>query len=96
MSERMLVVEEAFAARGRGVLVAPRFTTAHRPAGAFKVRLRLPAGTEHETTAQIDVAHTRGPLPPYAMIRLLELTVDDVPRGTEIWTTDGPGTSRGG
>jgi hypothetical protein len=83
---RMLVVEEAFRARGRGVLLAPRFTAAEHPRGTFRVELRLPSGEQREAVAEIDVAHMRGPLPPYAMIRLPELAPEDVPAGTEVWT----------
>jgi hypothetical protein len=91
MAQRLVVVEEAFVARGRGVLVDPRFTVTDPPSGTFRVRLRLPDGTERETTASLEVSHVRGSLPPYAMIRLLELGVNDVPPGTEVWTLDGPG-----
>ncbi len=31
------------------------------------------------------LAHVRGPLPPLAMLRLANVTVDDVPAGTEVW-----------
>lgn len=84
----MLVVEEAFVARGRGVLLAPRFTLAQPRPGAFRVTLRLPGGEARDAEATIEIAHVRGPLPPYAMIRLPELSPADVPPGTEVWTTD--------
>jgi hypothetical protein len=88
MAERLLVVEEAFVARGRGVLVMPRFTTTSPPKGVIPVRLRLPDGTERATTALVEVAHMRGALAPYAMYRLPELAPGDVPAGTELWSDD--------
>ena len=90
MGERLLVVEEAFVTRGRGVLLAPRFTlspTLEMPrAGAFRVMLRFPGGTEREASAELEISHVRGTLAPYAMLRLTELTPDDVPELTEVWT----------
>ena len=88
MSERLVVVEEAFVASGRGVVVAPKITLTRDALGAFAVRLRLPDGTERGATASLDVAHIRGPLPPFAMVRLLDCAPSDVPAGTEIWTED--------
>ena len=85
MAERLVVVEEAFVARGRGVLVAPRFTLPQL-ATRLRVALRLPDGTTREAAGELEVAHMRGALAPYAMLRLPDLTVDDVPAGTEIWT----------
>jgi len=88
MAERLVTVEEAFVARGRGVLIAPRFTAEQPRAGRFGVRLRFPDGTEREVSAELEVAHMRGTLAPYVMVRLPELAPDDVPSGTEIWTID--------
>jgi hypothetical protein len=45
----------------------------------------LPNGTERETSAELEVSHMRGALTPYAMLRLPELTTDDVPATTEVW-----------
>jgi hypothetical protein len=86
MGDRMLTVEEAFVARGRGVLLMPRFTTDDPPRGAFRVKLRTPDGSERETTAEVEVSHMRGKLAPFAMVRLPEETVESVPPGTEVWT----------
>jgi hypothetical protein len=88
MGERLLVVDEAFTARGRGVLLMPRFTAESPRRESFRVRLRLPNGDERETTASMEVSHMRGALPPYAMLRLPELAPDDVPAGTEVWSAD--------
>lgn len=88
MPERLVVVEEAFVARGPGVLVAPRITLPSSSTGPFAVRLRLPDGSERAATASFDVAHIRGPLAPFAMVRLLDCAAGDVPAGTEIWTAE--------
>ncbi len=79
-----LVVEEAFVARGRGVLLAPRFTTEAKVVGTFRVRLVLPSGEERETSAEMEVSHMRGALAPYAMLRLPEMRPEDVPPGTRV------------
>jgi hypothetical protein len=88
MSHKLLVVSDAFLAGGRGVLVEPRVTVDEPPRAPFKVKLRLPSGEERETNASMDVAHMRGKLAPYAMYRLLDVKVEDVPVGTEIWSVD--------
>lgn len=86
MSERLLSVEDAFVAKGHGVMVMPRFTAASPPRGKFAVELHLPDGTRREVQAEVEVAHMRGPLPPFAMYRLHGVTPEDVPAGTEIWS----------
>lgn len=88
MADRLLSVEDAFVAKGPGVLVMPRFTAASPARGKIPVQLRFPDGTTREATAEIEVAHMRGPLPPFAMYRLHALVPDDVPPGTEIWSVD--------
>jgi hypothetical protein len=87
VTERLLVVEEAFVARGKGVLVMPRITAETSPRGSFAVHLRLPDGSAREVRAELEVAHVRGKLAPYAMYRLHVASPDDVPVGTEIWST---------
>lgn len=82
----LVVVAEAFPARGSAVQVAPRITVLQdAPRAPFPVRLRLPDGTERKATAVLDVAHIRGPHGAFAMVRLLGLQVEDVPAGTEVW-----------
>ena len=86
MAELLLTVSDAFVAKGPGVVVMPRFTTASAPKGKFAVELRFTDGTRREVTAEVDVAHMRGPLPPFAMYRLHGVVPEDVPAGTEIWS----------
>ncbi|MDB4947187.1 MAG: hypothetical protein JWP97_6721 [Labilithrix sp.] len=86
MGERLLVVEDAFVAKGAGVLVMPRITAKAPVRGRFAVELRLADGTSRQLQAELDVAHMRGPLPPFAMYRLHEVTPEDVPKGAELWS----------
>ena len=86
MAERLLSVEDAFVAKGPGVLVMPRFTAAAPPKGKIPVQLRLPDGTTRDVQAEVEVAHMRGPLPPFAMYRIHGVTPGEVPAGTEIWS----------
>ena len=86
MSERLLEVEDAFVARGAGVLVMPRLTAASPPKGKFPVQLRFVDGTTRDLQAELEVAHMRGPLPPFAMVRLHGVIPEEVPAGTEIWS----------
>lgn len=87
MSARLLlVVEEAFTARGPGVLVMPRVVAEEGRPGTLSVRLRAPDGTERAAKATFDVAYVPGPLAPFALLRFHGVAVADVPAGTEIWT----------
>ena len=86
MAERLLIVEDAFVAKGPGILVMPRFTTASPPKGKFTVQLRFANGQTRDVVAEVEVSHMRGPLPPFAMYRLHGLTPEDVPAGTELWS----------
>jgi hypothetical protein len=86
MSERLLSVEDAFVAKGPGVLVMPRFTATSPPKGRIAVELRLPDGTARRIEAEVEVAHMRGPLPPFAMYRLHGVVPAEVPPGSEIWS----------
>jgi hypothetical protein len=86
MAERLLTVADAFVAKGPGIMVMPRFTTASPPKGKLTVELRFADGSRRQVTAEVDVAHMRGPLPPFAMYRLHGVAAEDVPAGTEIWS----------
>lgn len=86
MQDHLLTVEDAFVAQGKGVLVMPRFTTQAPIRGAFEVELRLPDGSRTIVQASMDVAHLRGAQGSFAMYRLLGITPEEVPVGTEIWS----------
>jgi hypothetical protein len=88
MTKRLLVVEDAFLAGGRGVMVTPKITVDGDAAAPIAVNLRRPDGTERAATAALQVAHIRGPLAPFAMVRLVDAGLEDVPVGTEIWTVE--------
>jgi hypothetical protein len=78
----LLVVEEAHPARGGDV---------HGPAGPpFAVSLELPDGSQRAAAAALDVAHIRGPNGAFALVRLVGLTVDDVPTGTRVFRIASP------
>lgn len=81
----LLVVTEAFTTRGPGVVVMPRITV-DGPREKTRVRLVTPDGKERVVLASLDLAHMRGPSGQFAMYRLHDTTVDDVPAGTEIWS----------
>ncbi len=81
----LVLVEDTFPARGSGVVLSPRITIHEAAPAPFPVRLRLPDGTEKRAMAALDAAHIRGPNGAFALVRLLDLTADDVPRGTEVW-----------
>src|SRR4051794_34509381 len=70
MALRLLVVEDAFVTRGRGVLVNPKVTADPAARAPFKVRLRFSNGEERETLAVYEFSHVRGPLLPFALVRL--------------------------
>jgi hypothetical protein len=84
MLETLVVVEEAFVTRGSGVMISPRITFDGSTNKPFPVLLRLPNGEERAATAAFEVSHISGPALPFAMIRILDLTPDDVPPGTLI------------
>jgi hypothetical protein len=85
---RLIVVEEAFRARGRGVLLEPRFTVEGNAHGPFQARLVLPDGTARIVRAELETSHMRGQGSVFAMIRLPELAPEDVPAGAEVWRDD--------
>lgn len=85
---RLIVVEEAFRARGRGVLLEPRFTIEGNAHAPFQARLVLPDGTERIARAELETSHVRGQGSVFAMIRLPELAPEDVPAGAEVWRDD--------
>jgi hypothetical protein len=87
MARQLLVAKDAFPARG-GVDVLPAVASDRLPPAPFEVTLRLPDGTERSAKATAILAHIRGPLPPLAMIRLVDVEVDAVPAGTELWVDD--------
>ena len=87
---RLIVVEEAFRARGRGVLLEPRFTVQGNEHPPFTARLVLPDGTERAARAELETSHMRGQGSVFAMIRLPELAPEDVPPGAEVWRDETP------
>ena len=80
MTERTLVVTDTVTGRGKGVLLLPKLiATPTQPRGSFVARLTLPDEPPREVVAQLEVSHVRGPLAPFALVRLVEIA--DVPVG---------------
>lgn len=89
MKTLWLTVEDCFAARGRGVILEPKFVPPSIPKGNFSVIVRSNDGSEKEFQATLDVAHSRGNLPPFAMIRLLNAEPDEIAKGSQVWVIKG-------
>ena len=85
MSERLLLIEDSFVDKG-AVLLMPKITAKDPVRGKFAVELRFSDGTTRQVQAELQVAHMRGPLPPFAMVRLHDVTPEDLPKGTEVWS----------
>lgn len=86
---RILVVEEAFAARGGGVHVMPKLVLVDPPRAPIAVVLVGPGGARRTVRASVETAHIRGPSGSFAMLRLHDVDMTDVPPGTEIHAGDG-------
>ncbi len=84
MSVRWLVVEDAFE-DARGIMLQPRIVAKSAIRGEVLVTLRSPDGRERAARASMTVSHVRGPLAPFAVIRLHGVGLEDVPAGTEVW-----------
>ena len=91
MAERLLVVVDAFAARGGGVDVLPAVPSDRLPALTFAVTLRGSDGAERPAQAVAVLSHVRGRLPPLARVRVEGVSLAEVPPGTEIWSETPPG-----
>jgi len=84
---RLFTVSDTFMIRGRGLVLAPGTV----PVGGERFRagdpllLKRPDGTEVQTT--ISSLEIMNPNPNHEVVVLLkELTKDDVPIGTEVWS----------
>ena len=85
-ARRILVVEDAFTTGPGGVFVLPKLTADTAPASPADLELRTPSGTARTVKVEVVTSHVRGPLPPYAMLRIGGVSVDEVPVGSELWT----------
>lgn len=84
MSERWMVVEEAFAER-TAIELKPRVVVTNPFRGEVDVVLRAPDGRERTARASVLVSHVRGALAPFGIVRLHGVSLSDVPVGTEIF-----------
>ncbi|MBP9113791.1 MAG: hypothetical protein KBF88_13350 [Polyangiaceae bacterium] len=91
MTSLWLTVEDTFVAQGRGVIVEPKFVPTNPPKGKFMVLVKLPSGEEKRLEATLDIAHSRGGLPPFAMLRLHGVSPSEIPKGSQVWFEDGGG-----
>ncbi len=80
----LLVVSEAFAVRG-GVQLSPKVVPPKALGkGPAEATLITPDGASRTAKIALDFAHISGPNPPFALVRVLDLGVDDVPPGTRV------------
>lgn len=71
MATHVLVVRDVTLARGQRLLL-PRIDAPPGGRGPFRARLVGPDGQIREAHIALEVSHVRGPLPPFAMVRLLD------------------------
>jgi hypothetical protein len=86
----LLTVEDRFTVSGRGVGLGPWVdVTSFELLGRIVVELRKPDGSRATVEAFADIPRTN-PLPTVykACVLLVGLTKEDVPVGTEVWSTE--------
>ena len=89
MGRHLFTVEDAFAIRQRGVIVVPGITP--EDGEVFRIgdplELRRPDGTRRRTTiAGIEMFGRRDLTAPVPILLPKDITKDDVPIGTEVWS----------
>ena len=90
-SRLLLVVEETFAIAGRDVIVAPDVKLDDSSPRAMSVELRRPDGTTVSAEALVEIPFIDPPRLPLTIrhvLRLTNLTKQDIPIGTQIWATE--------
>lgn len=88
---RLLVVEETFEIRGRGVIVAPFLDASEAKRERFQVELRKPDGQIAHVSAFVQIPFFSPPSRvPRAQLMLFGVTKPDVPVGTEVWAIRDP------
>ena len=82
-----MVVTDRFAITGRGLVVAPWLDAAEARPERFAVELRRPDGSTRAAIAFAQIPFLNPPPPiPRVHLALLDVTADDLPLATEIWT----------
>ncbi len=92
MARRLFTVEDRFSIKGRGLVPVPGIV----PQGAERFRvgdpimIRRPDGScLGSTIAGIEMVHASPPRPKNEIVIVLkDLSKEDVPIGSEIWSTD--------
>jgi hypothetical protein len=93
MPRCLYTVEASFFIKGRGLVLVPKIVPQEekRLRVGDRVEIRRPDGSRLESCiGGIEIAHSSPPRPTCeAWILLRELTKEDVPIGSEIWSIDG-------
>ena len=88
MPRLLVTVVETFLITGRGLIVAPFLPESEARSRPFEVELRRPDGSRRVAQAFAQVPFITPPSKVReAHLALLEVTNEDVPIGTEVWTT---------
>ena len=82
----LLVVEDTFEVRGRGLVLAPFLPHAEARPDAFPVELHRPDGSIRWSSAFVQVPFlVPRPVQPQAHLSLLDTPKGEVPLGTKVW-----------
>ena len=84
----LLVVEDTFEIRDRGLIVAPDVDLGPVVSHDVVVELRLPDGSSSRVDARAEVPMFNPPRATRHVLRFPRLTKEAVPKGTEVWTSD--------
>jgi hypothetical protein len=87
----LVIVEDAFAISGRGVVIAPDVDLGDGSPRQLTVELRRPDGTSCVAEAVAQVPFVDPPRAPVLrhVLRFAALGKSDLPIGTEIWLREG-------
>ncbi len=90
MPRHLITVQDAFAIRGRGTILAPDIDLGDRGSIKMRIELRRPDGTRETLEARAAIPFVDGPKVVRRPRHELQLDVPKtrVPVGTEIWTVD--------
>lgn len=83
MTSRVLVVADVVA-RGRDTALLPKLTHDGGPRGPMPATLVTPDGETRVIELVVDVAHQRGPLPPFALLRVLGVPPEEIAIGSTV------------
>jgi hypothetical protein len=84
---RLLTVEDTFAIKGRGLVLAPDLATAEVLRGAVELDVKRPDGTTQRISGHVSVAFF-SPSGSAVVLHLPTATKQEVPIGSQLWTID--------